>query len=169
MSSPIWITNARVIDPAANRDDARGDVFIANGKFVKKFTAEQKKRAKKIDAKGIVECPGLVDIHVHLREPGQTHKETIQTGSYAAAAGGVTTMVCMPNTSPPADNAGTIEYINAAIERGSIVRVLPTGTITVGMKGKSLEPTGSLQRAGVVAITDDGLCVQKNELMRRAV
>ena len=169
MSSPIWITNARVIDPAANRDDARGDVFIANGKFVKKFTAEQKKRAKKIDAKGLVACPGLVDIHVHLREPGQTHKETIQTGSYAAAAGGVTTMVCMPNTSPPADNAGTIEYINAAIERGSIVRVLPTGTITVGMKGESLAPIGSLKRAGVVAITDDGLCVQKNELMRRAV
>ena len=166
--SSLWITNARVIDPAARRN-ARGDLFIADGQFVAGFTAGQKKAAKKIDARGLVACPGLIDIHVHLREPGQTHKETIQTGSWAAAAGGFTTVVCMPNTSPVADNAGTIEYIHNAIEHGAVVHVHPTGCITVGQKGEQLAPTGSLKRAGVVAITDDGHCVQNNELMRCAV
>ena len=166
--SSLWITNARVIDPAARRN-ARGDLFIADGQFVAGFTAGQKKAARKIDARGLVACPGLVDIHVHLREPGQTHKETIQTGSWAAAAGGFTTVVCMPNTSPVADNAGTIEYIHNAIEHGAVVHVHPTGCITVGQKGEQLAPTGSLKRAGVVAITDDGHCVQNNELMRCAV
>jgi dihydroorotase len=166
--SLLWITNARVIDPAVKRN-ARGDLFIADGRFVAGFTVGQKKSAKKIDAQGLVACPGLVDIHVHLREPGQTHKETIQTGSWAAAAGGFTTVVCMPNTSPVADNAGTIEYIHNAIEHGAVVHVHPTGCITVGQKGEQLAPTGSLKRAGVVAITDDGRCVQNNELMRCAV
>ncbi len=164
----LWIKNARVIDPAAKRD-RRGDVFIVDGKFVTSLSAAAKKRAKKIDATGLVACPGLVDIHVHFREPGQTHKETIATGSHCAAAGGFTTVVCMPNTSPPADNAGTIQFIKDAVERDAVVKVLPTGCITVGMKGHALAPIGSLKRAGVVAITDDGDCVQSNELMRRAL
>ena len=165
----LWIANARVIDPAAQRD-AAGSLFIRDGKFVPSLTAADKKRARKLDARGLVACPGLVDIHVHFREPGQTHKETIATGSRAAAAGGFTTVVCMPNTSPPADNAGTIQFIKDAARRANVVvKVLPTGCITVGMKGQALAPIGSLQRAGVVAITDDGDCVQSNELMRRAL
>jgi dihydroorotase len=163
----LHIQNARVIDPAAKRD-AVGDVFIRDGLFVGSLNAAEKKRAKKIDATGLVACPGLVDVHVHFREPGQTHKETIATGSRAAAAGGFTTVVCMPNTSPVADNAGTIQFINDAVRRDAVIRVLPTGCITVGMKGQALAPIGSLKRAGVVAITDDGDCVQSNELMRRA-
>ena len=163
----LWIQNARVIDPAAKRDGP-GDVFIRDGKFVASLSAAEKKRAKKIDAAGLVACPGLVDIHVHFREPGQTHKETIATGSRAAAAGGFTTVVCMPNTAPVADNAGTIQFIKDAVERDAVVRVFPTGCITVGMKGQALAPIGSLKRTGVVAITDDGDCVQSNELMRRA-
>lgn len=163
----LWIQNARIIDPAAKRD-AKGDVFIKDGKFVASLSAADKKRAKKIDATGLVACPGLVDIHVHFREPGQTHKETIATGSHCAAAGGFTTVVCMPNTSPVADSAGTIQFINDAIRRDAVVKVLPTGCITVGMKGQALAPIGSLKRMGVVAITDDGDCVQSNELMRRA-
>lgn len=163
----LHISNARVIDPAAKRD-AVGDVFIRDGLFVSSLSAAEKKRAKKIDATGLVACPGLVDIHVHFREPGQTHKETIATGSRAAAAGGFTTVVCMPNTSPVADNAGTIQFIHDAVRRDAVVRVLTTGCITVGMKGEALAPIGSLKRAGVVAITDDGDCVQSNELMRRA-
>jgi len=163
----LWIRNARVIDPAARRN-AVGDLFIADGKFVSSFSAAAKHAARQIDAQGLVACPGLVDIHVHFREPGQTHKETIATGSQAAAAGGFTTVVCMPNTSPVADNAGTIQYINDAIRRDAVVKVLPTGCITVGQKGAALAPIGSLKRAGVVAITDDGDCVQSNELMRRA-
>ena len=163
----LWIQNARVIDPAAKRD-ARGDLFVSDGKLVPSLSAAAKKRAKKIDAAGLIACPGLVDIHVHFREPGQTHKETIGTGSRAAAAGGFTTVVCMPNTSPVADNAGTIQFINDAIRRDSVIKILPTGCITVGMKGAALAPIGSLKRMGVVAITDDGECVQSNELMRRA-
>ncbi|HEY8994500.1 MAG TPA: dihydroorotase [Lacunisphaera sp.] len=165
--SSLWIKNGRVIDPASKRDKV-GDVFIADGKFVKALTPAQKKQAQVIDAKGLVVCPGLVDIHVHFREPGQTHKETILTGSQAAAAGGFTTVVCMPNTSPVVDNAGTVTLIKAAAAVAP-VHVYPTGCITVGMKGQALAPHGSLQKAGVVALTDDGLCVQSNELMHRAV
>lgn len=164
----LWIQNARVIDPAAKRD-AVGDLFVRDGVLVDSLSAADKKRAKKIDGRGLVACPGLVDIHVHFREPGQTHKETIATGSRAAAAGGFTTVVCMPNTSPVADNAGTIQYIKDAVRRDAVVKVLPTGCITVGMKGQALAPIGSLARAGVAAITDDGDCVQSNDLMRRAV
>ncbi len=164
----LWIKNARVIDPASRRD-AKGDIFARDGRIVASLSQAERKRAKVIDARGLVAAPGLVDIHVHFREPGQTHKETIATGSRAAAAGGFTTVVCMPNTTPPADNAGTIQYILDAVRRDSLVKVLPTGCITIGMKGESLAPIGSLKRAGVVAITDDGDCVQSNEVMRRAL
>ena len=166
--SSLWIKNARVIDPASQRD-AIGDLFVADGKFVDSLSGATKKRAKLIDAQGLVACPGLIDVHVHFREPGQTHKETIGTGSRAAAAGGFTTVVCMPNTAPVADNPGTIQLMNDVIRRDAVIRVHPTGCITVGMKGASLAPIGSLKRAGVVAITDDGDCVQSNDLMRRAV
>jgi dihydroorotase len=164
----LWIRNARVIDPAAKRDSV-GDLFALDGRLVARLPAADRKRARKIDARGLVASPGLVDIHVHFREPGQTHKETILTGSRAAAAGGFTTVVCMPNTTPPADNAGTIQFIQDAVRRDAVVKVLPTGTITIGMKGETLSPIGSLKRAGVVAITDDGDCVQSNDLMRRAI
>ena len=163
----LIIKNGRVIDPAAKRDKV-SDVFIADGKFVKTLTPAQQKTAQVIDARGLVVCPGLVDIHVHFREPGQTHKETILTGSQAAAAGGFTSVVCMPNTSPVADNTGTIQLINAAAANAP-VHVYATGCITVGMKGQQLAPHGSLKKAGVVALTDDGLCIQSNELMHRAV
>ncbi|MDF9833054.1 dihydroorotase [Ereboglobus sp. PH5-5] len=167
--TPIWIHSARIIDPATKRD-AIGDLYVNDaGKIVPSLSAAAKKRARKIDATGLVACPGLVDVHVHFREPGQTHKETIATGSRAAAAGGFTTVVCMPNTSPVADNAGTIQAIKDAAARDAVVRVYPTGCITTGMKGQALAPIGSLKRAGVVAITDDGDCVQSNALMRSAV
>ncbi len=164
----LWISRARIIDPAAGRDSA-GDIFVREGRILPSLSAAERKRARKIDGRGFVAAPGLVDIHVHFREPGQTHKETIASGSRAAAAGGFTTVVCMPNTTPPADNAGTIQYILDAARRDAVVKVLPTGCITIGMKGDALSPIGSLKRAGVVAITDDGDCVQSNELMRRAI
>ncbi len=166
--SSLWIKNARIIDPATKRDGA-GDLFAVDGRMVDSLTAAAKKRAKVVDGRGLVACPGLVDVHVHFREPGQTHKETIGTGSRAAAAGGFTSVVCMPNTSPVADTAGTIQLMNDVISRDAVVHVYPTGCITVGMKGQALAPIGSLKRAGVVAITDDGDCVQSNDLMRRAV
>ena len=163
----LHFKNARVIDPAAKRD-ATGDLFIKDGVFVESLSAADFKKAKVIDAAGLIACPGLVDIHVHFREPGQTHKESIATGTHAAAAGGFTTVVCMPNTSPPASTPGTIQFIQDAIKRDAVVKVLPTGCITVDMKGQALAPIGSLKRGGVVAITDDGDFVQSNELMRRA-
>jgi dihydroorotase len=165
---PLWIKNTRVIDPASGRDEA-GDLFAREGRMVASLSAADRRLATVVDGRGQVATPGLVDIHVHFREPGQTHKETIATGSRAAAAGGFTTVVCMPNTTPPADNAGTIQYILDATRRAALVKVLPTGCITIGMKGETLAPIGSLKRAGVVAITDDGDCVQSNELMRRAI
>ncbi|MEZ0216126.1 MAG: amidohydrolase family protein, partial [Rariglobus sp.] len=130
----LWISNARVIDPASKRDSV-GDLFIKDGKFVASLSPAEKKKAKKIDAKGLVACPGLVDIHVHFREPGQMHKETIETGSRAGAAGGFTTVVCMPNTAPVADTAGTIQQIKDSIARTACIKVYQTGCITVGMKG----------------------------------
>ncbi|MGC9450357.1 MAG: dihydroorotase [Oceanipulchritudo sp.] len=168
MSKFLWIRNGRVIDPANGRD-AMGDVFASNGILVDSLSPGEKQEAEVIDAGGRVVAPGLVDIHVHLREPGQTHKEDIRSGTRAAAAGGFTTIVCMPNTSPPADNPGTIRRINDSITRNALVNVYPTGCLTVGMKGAQLAPMGSLRNEGIVAVTDDGLCVQDNEIMRRAV
>jgi dihydroorotase len=168
MSQLLWIKNGRVIDPATGRDGA-GDVFVREGKVVESLTDAERAQAQVFDAKGLVVCPGLVDIHVHLRDPGQTHKESIETGTRAAAAGGFTSIVCMPNTQPWADNAGTIQRIKDSARSKAVVNVFPTGCLTVGGDGEALAPMGSLFRAGVVAVSDDGRCVQNNEVMRRAV
>ena len=168
MSDILWIQNGRVIDPA-NQRDAVGDVFAVDGLIVDSLSEAQKAEATVVDAKGLVVAPGLVDIHVHFRDPGQTHKEDIRSGTEAAAAGGFTSVVCMPNTSPVCDNAGTIQRILDKVEREAVVRVYPTGCLTIGMNGEQLAPTGQLKNAGVVAMTDDGSCVQSNEIMRRAV
>lgn len=164
----IHVSHARIIDPASKRDETDGDLFIRDGVFIARPSADDLAEATRIDATGLVAAPGLVDVHVHFREPGQTHKETIETGSRAAAAGGFTSVVCMPNTAPVADSAGTIQLIKDSVARSACIHVYPTGCITVGMKGQALAPIGSLKRAGVIAITDDGDCVQSNELMRRA-
>jgi len=137
--SLIWITNARVIDPAAKRD-AAGDLFVRDGLLVGSLGAADKKGAKKIDARGLVACPGLVDIHVHFREPGQTHKETIGSGSRAAAAGGFTSVVCMPNTTPVVDNVGTIQFIKDAAARDAVVRIYPTAASPRARKANNSRP-----------------------------
>lgn len=168
MENLLWITGGRIIDPANNRDEI-GELFAINGKLVDSLTDEQKSNATKVDANGLVVAPGLVDIHVHFRYPGGTHKEDIRSGTSAAAAGGYTSVVCMPNTSPACDNAGTIQRIIDKVEREAVINVYPTGCLTLGMKGESLSPTGQLKNAGVVAMTDDGGCVQSSEIMRRAV
>lgn len=168
MPDILWITGGRVIDPANNRD-AIGDVCVIDGKISKDLAEDQKIFAKKIDATGLVVAPGLVDIHVHFRDPGQTHKESIRTGTEAAAAGGFTSVICMPNTSPVCDNAGTIQRILDKVARDAVINVYPTGCLTLGMEGERLAPTGQLKKAGVVAMTDNGKCVQNNEIMRRAV
>ena len=159
------ICNGRIIDPANKRDEL-ADLFVVDGKIA---TTASDRDAEVIDAKGLVVAPGLIDLHVHLREPGFGWKETIESGARAAAAGGFTTIVCMPNTSPPADSPGTIGWIRDRAGEVACVNVLPSGAISKGLMGEELAPIGSLKQAGVVAITDDGRCVQNNELMRRAV
>jgi dihydroorotase len=167
----LLITGGRVIDPAS-RLDSIGDVLILDGK-VAAVGADAAGRAPagiaRLDAKGCVVCPGLIDLHVHLREPGQTAKETIATGAAAAAQGGFTSLVCMPNTSPAIDNSGTVALIHERAARDSAVNIFVAGAITKNIAGEELAPIGSLKRAGVVAITDDGHCVQNNDLMRRAL
>ena len=162
--SALIIRNGRVIDPANKRDEAV-DLAIVDGRIAKSAP----KDAEVIDAKGLIVAPGLIDMHVHLREPGQSHKETIASGARAAAAGGFTTIICMPNTSPAADNPATIAWIKDRAAETACVNVLPTGAISRNIAGEELAPIGSLGQAGVVAITDDGHCIQNDELMRRAV
>jgi dihydroorotase len=167
----LLLAGGRVIDPA-NRLDAVADVLITEGKIAAigpEAAAKAPGGAERMDVSGLVVCPGLIDLHVHLREPGQTAKETIATGTAAAARGGFTSVVCMPNTAPAIDNAGTVALIHdLAVEQG-VVNVFVTGAITKGIAGEELAPIGSLKKAGVVAITDDGHCVQNNDLMRRAL
>ncbi|PYJ03357.1 MAG: dihydroorotase [Verrucomicrobia bacterium] len=169
MSATI-IRNGRVIDPANQRNEI-ADLYIADGKIVtsKSEIRTPKSEIEEIDARGLIVAPGLIDLHVHLREPGFSHKETIESGARAAAAGGFTTIVCMPNTAPVPDNPGTIAWIKDRASNMSPVNVLPTGAISKNLAGEELAPIGSLAQAGVVAITDDGHCIQNHELMRRAV
>ncbi len=164
------IRNGRVIDPENKRDET-ADVYIVNGKIVgsKSEIQSPKSEVEEINAKGLIVAPGLIDMHVHLREPGFSHKETIESGARAAAAGGFTTVVCMPNTLPAADNPSTIAWIKDRAAAVASVNVLPAGAISKNLSGEELAPIGSLAQAGVVAITDDGHCIQNNEVMRRAV
>ncbi len=169
--SSILLTGGRVIDPA-NRFDETADLLIQDGRIAAlgpKAGAQAPAETDRIDMTNLVVCPGLIDLHVHLREPGQAAKETIATGTAAAARGGFTSVVCMPNTSPAIDNAGTVALIHERAEERGLVNVYVAGAITKGIAGEELAPIGSLKRAGVVAITDDGHCVQNNELMRRAL
>jgi dihydroorotase len=163
------IRNGRIIDPANQRDEI-GDLVIASGRIADQSTIHNpKSEITEIDAKGLVVAPGLIDMHVHLREPGFAHKETIASGARAAAAGGFTTVVCMPNTSPVADNPSTITWIKDRARDTASVNVLPAGAISKNLEGEELAPIASIVQSGVVAITDDGKCVQNHELMRRAV
>ena len=174
--SAIIIRGGRIIDPANKRDEI-ADLYIADGKIVgskseirEEFTRRgAKSEIEEIDGKGLIVAPGLIDMHVHLREPGFSHKETIESGARAAAAGGFTTVVCMPNTSPVPDNPSTIAWIKDRAAAVACVNVLPCGAISKNLEGEELAPIGSLAQAGVVAITDDGHCIQNHEVMRRAV
>jgi dihydroorotase len=169
--NPLLLTGGRVIDPA-NSLDAAADVLIRDGRIAvvgQDAGRQAPPDVEELDVSGLIVCPGLIDLHVHLREPGQTAKETMATGTAAAARGGFTSIVCMPNTSPAIDNPGTVALIRDKAAREGVVNVFLTGAITKAIAGEELAPIGSLKQAGVVAITDDGHCVQNNELMRRAL
>ena len=165
-----WILkNGRIIDPA-NHIDRTGDLWIRDGRIVEPGSFDPSlDETETINLHGLVVAPGLIDMHVHLRQPGNTDAETIRTGTMAAAAGGFTSIVAMPNTSPCTDNAASVQYIKEFAAREGVVKVLPSGALSVGRKGEEMSPVGSLKAAGVVALTDDGTCIQDNELMRHVV
>ncbi len=163
-----WIlSGARVIDPVNNIDEVR-KVYIKDGIIVDE-AAMQGVDAGELDLTGKVVAPGFIDVHVHLRQPGKVDAETVRTGTQAAAAGGFTTVVAMPNTSPVTDNAAQVQYIRELAERDGIVHVLPCGALSKGLAGEEMAPIGSLASAGVAALSDDGKCVQNHELMRHIV
>lgn len=143
------------------------DIYIQDGKIVKSFDVD--KDVTVIDATGKYVSAGLVDMHCHLREPGYEYKETIETGTKSAVAGGFSTVACMPNTSPVIDNKAVVRYIQDKANTEGVANVLVVGSITKGLEGKELSEIGELKKCGVVAISDDGRPVSDNNLMRRAM
>ncbi|CAN5865925.1 dihydroorotase [soil metagenome] len=166
---PLLLRGGRVIDPAAVRDEA-ADVLLSDGRIADVGNGlGTPDDAIVIDATGLVVAPGLIDLHVHLREPGYEHKETIATGARAAAAGGFTAVCAMPNTDPPTDDPASVGYVRAAGLRAGAARVYPTGAVSVGQNGERLTEIGEMINAGAVAITDDGRPVATAGLMRLAL
>jgi dihydroorotase len=165
------IKGGRVIDPG-NLDDIL-DIVIEDGNIVEikqsALADDENKESKIIDASGKIVAPGLIDMHVHLRDPGYEYKETIETGSRAAAFGGFTAICCMPNTNPVNDCRQVTEYIVKKAVKADIVRVYPVAAISKGLKGESLCEYGELKDAGAVALSDDGNPVMNSQLMRRAL
>ncbi len=167
MIADLLIRSGRVIDPASGRDET-ADVLIAGGR-VRQVGRVTDAAALVIDADGLIVCPGLIDMHVHLREPGNEDEETIESGTAAAVAGGFTTVACMPNTHPPLDNEAAIEFIFRQAARAAHCNVLPIGALTKGRAGKELAEIGQMVRAGAVAFSDDGCGVANPAVMLRAM
>src|SRR5512143_72039 len=165
----LLIQNGRVIDPA-NKVDGKLDVLVSGGKIAKmgKPGSIPADGAELIDTSGKIVAPGLIDMHVHLREPGFEYKETIATGTAAAKAGGFTSVCCMPNTNPVNDNRSVTEFILAQARNAS-AQVFPIGAVTKGSKGEELAEMGELHAAGCVAISDDGKPVMNASIERRAM
>lgn len=166
---PLLIRGGRVVDPTQDLDGIL-DLLLVNGAvFSVVQNAGPAVDAREIDASGLVVVPGLIDPHVHLREPGQEHKETIASGARAAAAGGFTAVCSMPNTDPPIDDPAAVGFVVAEGVRAAAARVYPMGAISAGMEGKELAEIGELVEAGAVGVTDDGLPVMDSGLMRMAL
>lgn len=166
--SKLLIRHGRVIDPA-NGFDGIADVLVADGFIAQVGKDLDAPGAKVFDADGMIVAPGFIDMHVHLREPGFEHAETIESGARAAAAGGFTSVCCMPNTKPVNDNATVTNYIIERAKHAAVVNVYPIGAITKGSEGEELAAIGSMKAAGVVAISDDGRPVMNARVMRRAM
>ena len=169
MSPKMLIRGGRVIDPSQSVDDVQ-DVLLVDGLVAAVGQGiDPPEGAEEIDAKGLIVTPGLIDVHVHLREPGGEHKETIATGARAAAAGGFTSVCAMPNTDPVVDDPAGVGFVLAQGAAADAARVYPMGAISVGQEGKRLAAIGEMVGAGAVGITDDGNPVMDSGLMRRAL
>ena len=164
----LLIKNGNVIDPATNTDEVL-DVLVENGVVSKVAPSISDEADRVIDASGLVVAPGLIDMHVHFRDPGQTHKEDIKTGSKAAAKGGFTTVCCMPNTNPVIDSEETVKYIIDKASEDKYTNVLPVGAVTKGMKGEEITDIASLKAAGICAISEDGKSVMDEEVYSKAM
>jgi len=165
----LLIANGRVLDPA-NGVDAVQDVLVQDGRISRIGRALRAPAGvERIDATGKVVCPGLIDVHVHLREPGHEYKETIASGTRAAAAGGFTAVCCMANTLPVNDNRAVADYILARARVEGVVRVYPIGAVTKNLDGAQLAELAELAEAGCVGFSDDGRCVMNAEIYRRAM
>ncbi len=168
MTEKLLLKGGRVVDPSRGLDE-RLDVLLAGGLVAELGRKLAAGDARVIDASGLVVAPGLVDMHVHLREPGREDKETIETGTRAAVAGGFTSVCAMPNTEPVNDNAGITRAILERARAVDLARVYPIGAITKGSKGEELAEYGDLREAGCVAVSDDGRPVASARMMRRAL
>jgi dihydroorotase len=164
----LLIRGGHINDPSQGIDQI-GDLLIAEGKIVQIGGTVIPGEAKNFDASGLVICPGFVDLHCHLREPGFEDKETIATGTKAAAIGGFATVCCMANTEPPLDTPDAVAWVKQKASRDSLVAVLPIGCITKGRKGEELTDMGELAEDGVIAFSDDGNPLASSQLMRRAM
>jgi dihydroorotase len=164
----ILLRGGRVLDPA-REFDAQADVLLQDGRIARIERGLSAAGAKIVDVKDCWVVPGLIDLHVHLREPGQEYKENIESGTAAAAAGGFSAVCCMPNTSPPNDTRAVTDLIVQRAREKGTVHVYPIGCITQGQKGETLADMGELQEAGCVAVSDDGHGVMNSEVMRRAL
>lgn len=164
----LLIKNGRVIDPTSKTDETL-DILIENGKIKAISPRIDLKEAEIIDASRLVVAPGFIDMHVHLREPGEEHKEDIATGSLAAARGGFTSICCMPNTRPPNDNSGITQYIITEARKRAVVNIYPVAAITRGLAGEELTDMADLSQAGAIAFSDDGQPIANSLVMRRAL
>ncbi len=164
----LLIKNGHIID-LKNDMDMYGDILILDGVIVQIGENIEDSEAEVIDAKGMVVSAGLIDMHVHLREPGYEYKEDIRTGTMAAVAGGFTSVCCMPNTNPVCDNATVARFIKERANDVASCRVFPVGAITKGLSGKELAEMGEMKKEGIVAVSDDGRPVESGSVMRRAL
>ena len=166
--STLLIHGGHVIDPKNGLDEV-ADILVRDGKVAKVGKGIKEKADKDIDAKGLTVTPGLIDMHVHFREPGREDKETLETGSKAALAGGITSVVTMPNLSPVADNQTVIEFILKRVRELDLINIYPAGSITKGEAGSVLAEINELKNSGAILITDDGFDIQHEGLLKRAM
>src|SRR5436309_10604901 len=164
----LCISGGRVLDPSQDIDQV-ADLWIHEGRVAGLGPRPDLRPDRTLDARGLIVCPGLIDMHVHLREPGREEDETISTGTAAALAGGVTSVACMPNTEPPIDSQAAAEFVHLQALRAGNANVFPVGALTKGRKGVELAEIGGLVEGGAVAFTDDGAPVTSAEVMRRAM